>query len=86
MGKRAGQRLLTSRTTGLPKESVANTSQVFTFDKTLLVERVSKLPRATVGLLLAGIDRVLGRQMGNRGGHRFQSAFICDICGSSFAK
>jgi mRNA interferase MazF len=56
-----GNVLLPSRTTGLPKESVANASQVFSFDKTLLIERVSKLPRAKVELIFAGIDRVLGR-------------------------
>ena len=56
-----GNVLLTTGTTGLPKDSVANGSQVFTFDKALLIERVSKLPRAKVELIFAGIDRVLGR-------------------------
>lgn len=56
-----GNVLLTARTTGLPKESVANVSQLFTFDKTLLIERVSRLPQAKVDLIFAGINRVLGR-------------------------
>jgi mRNA-degrading endonuclease toxin of MazEF toxin-antitoxin module len=47
--------------TGLPKDSVANVSQVVAVDKTLLGERVSKLSRAKVEALLSGIDVVLGR-------------------------
>ena len=45
----------------LPKDSVANVSQIVTLDKTLLTERVGKLPRAKLHLLLSGIDVVLGR-------------------------
>ena len=56
-----GNVLLSSRATGLPRESVANVSQVLTLDKDLLTERAGKLPRAKVGLLFAGIDIVLGR-------------------------
>ena len=56
-----GNVLLSSRITGLPKDSVANVSQVITLDKTELSERVAKLPRAKVELILAGIDVVLGR-------------------------
>jgi len=56
-----GNVLLAAGTTDLPKDSVANVSQVFTVDKRLLTERVSKLPRAKVELILAGFDRVLGR-------------------------
>lgn len=52
---------LTASTTRLPKDSVANVSQVVALDKALLTERVSKLPRAKLELLLAGIDLVLGR-------------------------
>ena len=47
--------------TGLPKESVANVSQVVTLDRADLVERTAKLPRAKLNLVLAGIDVVLGR-------------------------
>jgi mRNA interferase MazF len=52
---------LVARTTRLAKDSVANVSQVVALDKTLLTERVSKLPRAKVDLVLSGIDIVLGR-------------------------
>jgi mRNA interferase MazF len=53
--------LLSAGTTGLPKDSVANVSQVVTLDKTALTDRVGKLSRAKTELLLAGIDVVLGR-------------------------
>jgi mRNA interferase MazF len=56
-----GNVLLTTRLTRLPKDSVANVSQIVTLDKVLLSERVSKLSRAKVELLLTGIDVVLGR-------------------------
>jgi mRNA interferase MazF len=56
-----GNVLLSSRITGLPKDSVANVSQVITLDKSELSERVAKLPRAKVELILAGLDVVLGR-------------------------
>ena len=52
---------LSSRATGLPKESVANVSQVIALDKALLTERTAKLPRAKLELVLSGIDVVLGR-------------------------
>ena len=52
---------LPSAITRLPKDSVANVSQIVALDKTLLTERVTKLPRAKVELLLSGIDIVLGR-------------------------
>jgi mRNA interferase MazF len=56
-----GNVLLSSRVTGLPKESVANVSQVFTADRAALIDRVSKLPREKVDLVLAGLDVALGR-------------------------
>ncbi len=56
-----GNVLLRNRVTRLPKDSVANVSQVVTLDKALLSERVGKLPRAMLFLLLSGIDVVLGR-------------------------
>ena len=52
---------LSPRLTGLPKDSVANVSQVLTLDKDVLTERVGKLPRAKVELIFTGIDIVLGR-------------------------
>lgn len=52
---------LPARLTGLPKDSVANVSQIVTVDKALLTARVSRLPRSKLGLALAGIDIVLGK-------------------------
>src|SRR6478672_10573008 len=39
-----GNVLLPSEVSGLPKDSVANVSQIFTIDKTFLVERIGSLP------------------------------------------
>jgi mRNA interferase MazF len=52
---------LSARVAGLPKDSVANVSQVISLDKSLLTERIGKLPRAKLELLFSGIDLVLGR-------------------------
>lgn len=52
---------LSSRITNLPKDSVAKASQIVAVDRVLLTDRVGKLSRAKVELLLAGIDVVLGR-------------------------
>ena len=52
---------LRPRHTGLPKESVANVSQIVAVDRTLLKERTGKLSRAHLDLVLSGIDVVLGR-------------------------
>jgi mRNA interferase MazF len=56
-----GNVALTARLTGLPKDSVANVSQIVSVDRDLLTTRVGKLSRAKLELLLAGIDVVLGR-------------------------
>lgn len=56
-----GNVMLSPRLTGLPKDSVANVSQVVTLDKGLLTDRTGRLPRAQLGLILSGIDVVLGR-------------------------
>ena len=52
---------LTGRATGLSRDSVATVSQVVALYKTLLTERVGKLSRPKVDLVLAGLDVVLGR-------------------------
>lgn len=52
---------LRPRHTGLPKDSVANVSQLVALDRTLLTERTGKLPRTQLDLVLSGIDVVLGR-------------------------
>jgi len=56
-----GNVLLTSKTTGLPKDSVANVSQIVTLDRESLVDRVGVVPQKKLGLILFGIDVVLGR-------------------------
>lgn len=56
-----GNVLLTRRATGLPKDSVANVSQIVALDKSVLTERVGNLARAKADLILSGIDVVLGR-------------------------
>jgi mRNA interferase MazF len=52
---------LSARLTGLPRPSVANTSLIVSVDKDLLTERVGKLPPSKLGLVLAGIETVLGK-------------------------
>ena len=52
---------LAARLTGLSKDSVANVSQMVSVDKALLTARVEKLPPSKLGLVLSGIDTVLGR-------------------------
>ena len=52
---------LMARSTGLPRDSVANVSQIVTLDRSILTERVGKLARSKVDLILSGIDIVLGR-------------------------
>ena len=56
-----GNVLLSSKATGLPKDSVANTSQLITLDRVLLTEEVGKISKRQLDLILAGIDVVLGR-------------------------
>lgn len=56
-----GNILLSESATGLPKESVANVSQIVTLDKSELTVRVGKLPKAKLELVLSGVDVVLGR-------------------------
>ncbi|MBZ5701809.1 MAG: type II toxin-antitoxin system PemK/MazF family toxin [Acidobacteriia bacterium] len=60
-GLAPGNVRLSARLTGLPKDSVANVSQIVTLDKDLLTARVGKLPRPKLELLLSGIDVVLGK-------------------------
>ena len=52
---------LTARATGLPRDSVANVSQLVSLDKDTLTDRVGKVSTAKLELVLAGIDVVLGR-------------------------
>ncbi len=56
-----GNVLLVATTTGLPKDSVANVSQVVALDRDVLTDRVGRLPERTLGSILSGIGVVLGR-------------------------
>lgn len=52
---------LAARLTGLSKDSVANVSQIVSVDKDLLTARVGRLPTSKLGLVLSGIDTILGK-------------------------
>jgi mRNA interferase MazF len=56
-----GNVLLAARVTALPKDSVANVSQLVTLDKSSLTDRIGKLSKTKLELVLFGIDIVLGR-------------------------
>ena len=56
-----GNALLAARATGLPKDSVANVSQIVALDRSLLTERVGRLASKSFAQILHGIDVVLGR-------------------------
>ncbi len=56
-----GNLQLAPNVTGLPTDSVANASQIIAVDRGLLTERVGRLPRAKLQLILSGLDVVLGR-------------------------
>ena len=54
-----GNVTLRTRATGLPKDSVANVSQIITIYRGVLTERISRTLLQTV---FSGIDLVLGRE------------------------
>lgn len=56
-----GNVLIRARSSELGKDSVANLSQIVTIDRTLLSERVGRVPRTQLALLFSGLDLVLGR-------------------------
>jgi len=56
-----GNVLLGARATGLPKDSVANVSQIVTLDRGLLTELVNKLAPAKTSLIISGINVILGQ-------------------------
>ncbi len=53
---------LSAKATGLPKNSVANVSQMLTIDKTILTERVGRLTGSNLDLVFRGIELVLARK------------------------
>ena len=56
-----GNVMLSARATGLPKDSVANVSQIVSLEKALLTEHAGRLSQAKISLVLSGIDIVLGK-------------------------
>ena len=56
-----GNVLMLQSVTGLPRDSVANVSQVITLDRSFLTERVGRLPVDLLEEILDGIELVLGR-------------------------
>lgn len=55
-----GNVLCRARDTGLPKDSVANVSQLLTVDKSLLTERIRKFPERLLAEVEDGLRLVLG--------------------------
>jgi mRNA interferase MazF len=56
-----GNTLISAKTAGLPKDSVANASQSIALDRTFLTDRAGRLPPKLFARILQGIDIVLGR-------------------------
>ena len=56
-----GNVLLPAKETGLPKDSVANVSQIVAIDRSFLGSPVGRLPSKGLERILGGIDLVLGR-------------------------
>jgi mRNA interferase MazF len=56
-----GNVLFPAKLLGLPKDSVANVSQIVAVDRQFLTERCGRLPARKLALILGGIDVVLGR-------------------------
>ena len=56
-----GNVMLSAKRTGLPKDSVANVSQIIAVDRAILSDRNGHLDDDDIALLHSGIDVVLGR-------------------------
>lgn len=56
-----GNILLASSNTGLPKDSVANVTQIITIDRSLLSDRIGSLSRRYLELLWKGVDVLFDR-------------------------
>ncbi len=61
MADAPGNVLLGSKSTGLPRDSVANVSQILTLDRTTLTDQVGRLSLREVELVLDGIELLLER-------------------------
>ena len=60
-GGAPGNTLLPAKVTGLPKDSVANASQIVAIHRAFLSERTGKLGPKHFAQVMAGVDVVLGR-------------------------
>lgn len=60
-GDAPGNVVLKARSTGLPKDSIANVSQIVALDRTTLTERTGRISKQQLQLIFAGLDVVLGR-------------------------
>jgi len=56
-----GNVLLSSGNTGLPKDSVANVTQVIAIDRSLLTERIGRISPRHLELLWKGLDLLFDR-------------------------
>ncbi|MDJ0762016.1 MAG: type II toxin-antitoxin system PemK/MazF family toxin [Myxococcota bacterium] len=56
-----GNLLVRKKSSGLPKDSVANVSQIIAIDRRMLTERVGRLSTGQLEAIFAGLDLVLGR-------------------------
>lgn len=57
-----GNVVLRAGRTGLPRDSVANVSQIVAIDRSLLSDRIGHLDDDLISVILSGVDRVLGRE------------------------
>lgn len=55
-----GNKILKTRTSGLPRDSVVNVSQIITIDKRLLTEKVKRLDDGALEEVEEGLRLVLG--------------------------
>lgn len=56
-----GNVLVAAGPAGIPHDSVADVSQIYTIDRQRLRRRIGQLPAAQLSAVLSGIDVVLGR-------------------------
>ena len=59
--KAPGNVRLSTQESGLPRDSVANVSQIVTLDRSRLIDHVGRIGAPRLDSILAGIDLVLGR-------------------------
>ena len=57
-----GNVLLSAGRSGLPRDSVANVSQLIAIDRRILSDRVGRVNERELASILAGFDVVLGRE------------------------